>query len=38
MFSEGLSLGESELTLSANVNQLFYGKLTLAFADEDGST
>ena len=36
--SEGLSLGESELTLSANIDQLFYGKLTLAFADENGST
>jgi predicted Holliday junction resolvase-like endonuclease len=38
LFSEGLSLGESELTLSANVDQLFYGKITLAFADEDGGT
>jgi len=36
--SQGLSLGESELTLSANVDQLFYGKLTLAFADEAGNT
>lgn len=36
--SEGFSLGESELTLSANIDPLFYGKLTLSFADEDGST
>ncbi len=38
LFSEGLSLGESELTLSANIDQLFYGRITLAFADEDGAT
>lgn len=33
---EGLSLGESELDLSANVDDLFYGSVTLAFATEDG--
>lgn len=34
--SEGLSIGESEITLSANVDDLFYGSLTAALADEDG--
>jgi len=38
LFSDGFSLGESELTLSSNIDQLFYGQITLAFADEDGST
>ncbi|WP_198262857.1 hypothetical protein [sulfur-oxidizing endosymbiont of Gigantopelta aegis] len=38
LFSKGLSLGESELTLSSNIDQLFYGKITLSFADEDGNT
>ncbi len=38
LFAEGLSLGESELTLSSSIDPLFYGKITLSFADEDGST
>ena len=38
LFSEGFSLGESELTVSAIIDSLFYGQLTLAFADEGGST
>ncbi len=36
---EGFSIGESELTLSSNIDQLFYGKATFSFADDvDGST
>ncbi|PIW83312.1 MAG: hypothetical protein COZ96_04060 [Nitrospirae bacterium CG_4_8_14_3_um_filter_70_85] len=33
--AEGLSLAESELTLSANVDPTFYGQLTLAVATAD---
>jgi hypothetical protein len=35
---QGLSLGESELTLSANVDDKFYGQLTLAYDQEEGDT
>jgi hypothetical protein len=35
---EGLSLGESELVISANVDDRFYGFLTVALEDEDGDT
>ncbi len=38
LFSDGFSLGESELTLSSNIDQLFYGQVTLSFADDNGST
>ena len=31
----GFSLGESELTLSANIDHLFYGAITLAVSGED---
>ena len=34
--SEGLSLGESELNFSANVDDKFYGSLTAAIVREDG--
>jgi len=34
--AQGLSLGESEISLSANVDEKFYGQLTLAAASEDG--
>ncbi len=34
----GLSLGESELTLSANVDDKFYGAMTAALSVEDGET
>jgi hypothetical protein len=34
--AQGLSLGESEMTLSANVDDKFYGQLTLAVESEDG--
>ena len=33
---EGLSLGESELNLYANLDTRFYGGTTLAFVDEEG--
>src|SRR5687767_7870871 len=32
----GLSLGESELIMSANIDDKFYGQLTLAVESEDG--
>ena len=35
---QGLHLGHNELSLSANIDDLFYGKLTTAIADHDGST
>ncbi len=34
---QGFSLGESEITLSASVDQLFSGQATFALADEDGN-
>jgi hypothetical protein len=36
--AEGLSLGESELNLAANVDDKFYGSLTVALEEEDGDT
>jgi hypothetical protein len=33
--SEGFSLGESELTISANVDDLFYGRFTASMTPED---
>jgi hypothetical protein len=33
---DGFSLGESELSLSANIDDKFYGQLTLAVESEDG--
>ncbi|HEY5622402.1 MAG TPA: hypothetical protein VIV14_01490 [Gammaproteobacteria bacterium] len=36
--AEGLSLGESELNLYANIDTRFYGGTTLAFVDEDGES
>jgi len=35
---KGLSVGHSELTMSANIDNNFFGQLTLAFADHDGET
>jgi hypothetical protein len=35
---EGFSLGESEVTLGANVDQLFYGQATFSLADDGGET
>lgn len=34
--AQGLSLGESEIVLSANVDDKFYGQLSLALESEDG--
>ena len=34
--AQGLSLGESEVSLSANVDEKFYGQLTLSAASEGG--
>ena len=36
--SEGLSLGESELNFTANIDDKFYGSLTAALVEEDGET
>lgn len=33
---QGLSLGESEISLAANIDDKFYGQLTLALGSEDG--
>ncbi|MEW8525812.1 MAG: TonB-dependent receptor [Candidatus Thiodiazotropha endolucinida] len=35
---EGFHLGHNELAISANVDDLFYGKLTAAIADHEGDT
>ncbi len=35
---EGFSLGESEMTLSASIDPLFFGQVTMALADEGGIT
>jgi len=35
---EGFSLGESELTLSANIDQALYGQATLALHEHEGQT
>lgn len=35
---EGFYLGHNELSLSATIDDLFYGKLTTALADHDGAT
>jgi len=35
---EGFSLGESEIILSANVDQLLYGQATIALHDHEGET
>jgi len=36
--AKGFSLGESELSLAANIDDKFYGQLTLAIGSEDGET
>jgi hypothetical protein len=36
--AEGFHIGESELTLSANVDDKFYGQATIALGNEDGET
>lgn len=35
---EGFGLGESELAISANIDDLFYGKLTAVIEAHDGET
>ncbi|MCU7846341.1 MAG: TonB-dependent receptor [Candidatus Thiodiazotropha sp. (ex Monitilora ramsayi)] len=35
---EGFHLGHNELAISANVDDMFYGKLTAAIADHEGET
>ena len=35
---EGYHLGHNELILSANIDDMFYGKLTMAIADHEGET
>jgi len=36
--SEGFHIGESELTMSANIDDKFYAQATIAFGNEDGET
>lgn len=36
--SQGFSLGESELNLNSNIDDLLFGNITLAFEDENGDT
>ena len=36
--TSGFSLGESEVNLKANIDDLFFGNVTLALQDEDGET
>ena len=36
--AKGFSLGESEISFAANIDEKFYGQLTLAIGSEDGST
>ncbi|MBP6300095.1 MAG: hypothetical protein KA365_06770 [Arenimonas sp.] len=33
--TQGFSLGESEITLSSNIDDKFYGQITVAFSDEE---
>ncbi len=35
---KGLSIGHSELIISANIDDKFYGKMTLALAEHEGAT
>jgi len=35
---QGLSLGESEISFAANVDDKFYGQLTLSYHDDNGQT
>lgn len=35
---KGLSVGHSKLVMSANIDDKFYGKMTLALADHEGAT
>lgn len=36
--SKGFGLGHGELVMSANVDNMFYGKMTVAIAEHEGST
>ena len=36
--TEGFSLGESEITMSASIDHLFFGQSTIALHDHDGET
>ena len=36
--AKGISLGESEISLSSNIDEKFYGQLTLAIGSQDGNT
>lgn len=36
--AKGFSLGESEISFAANIDEKFYGQLTLAVGSEDGET
>ena len=36
--AKGFSLGESEISLTSNIDEKFYGQLTLAIGSQDGNT
>lgn len=36
--SQGLSLGESELTISSNIDDHFFGQMTASLSDDEGKT
>lgn len=36
--TQGFSLGHNELSISANIDDMFFGKLTTAIADHEGAT
>lgn len=36
--AQGIALGESEISLAANIDEKFYGQVTLAIGSEDGNT
>ncbi len=38
LFEEGMSIGHTELSVSANIDHLFFGRFTAAMAEEDGET
>ena len=38
LFEEGMSIGHTELSVSANIDHLFFGQFTVAMAEHDGET
>lgn len=38
LFEEGMSIGHTELSVSANIDHLFFGQFTVAMAEHEGET